>query len=75
MKIERFPTSDMLYIRLLPGASTESAEVAPGFILDYDAEGRVVGIEHASTRADLDALDLTAGPFPTLRLAPVQEAV
>jgi uncharacterized protein YuzE len=37
--------SDALYLRLDESTIVESAEVQPGVILDFDAGGRVVGIE------------------------------
>ena len=37
--------SDTLYFRLDEAAIIESKEVQPGIILDYDSNGRVVGIE------------------------------
>ncbi len=45
MEIRYFPENDMLYIQLMDGISTESEEVAPYVVLDFDAENRVVGIE------------------------------
>ena len=41
------------YIRLSQGKILESAEVAPGIVFDYDAEGRIVGIELLDARAPL----------------------
>jgi uncharacterized protein YuzE len=37
--------SDVLYFRLDESAILESEEVQPGIILDFNADGRVVGIE------------------------------
>lgn len=50
--------SDALYLRLDESSVVESEEVQPGVILDYDAEGRVVGIEllDLSKRVDPDRL-------------------
>ena len=44
--------SDALYFRLDESAVVESEEVRPGVILDFNAEGRAVGIEilNVSTR-------------------------
>jgi uncharacterized protein YuzE len=54
MNVEYDPAADAMYIRLLSGDVVESDEVKEGVILDYDADGRVVGIEilDASRRAD-----------------------
>ena len=45
MKIEYDPKADAMYIRLLAGEVTESDEVRPGVVLDFDVNGRVLGIE------------------------------
>lgn len=45
MKIEYDLKADAMYIRLLAGEVTESDEVRPGVVLDFDANGRVLGIE------------------------------
>lgn len=54
MKIEYDPQADAMYIRLLSGEVTDSDEVREGVVFDYDAEGRVLGIEilDVSKRAD-----------------------
>jgi YD repeat-containing protein len=41
------------YIQLSQGEVLESAEVAPDVVFDYDAEGRIVGIELLDARAQL----------------------
>ncbi|MHB0876047.1 MAG: DUF2283 domain-containing protein [Anaerolineae bacterium] len=43
LKIDR--ESDALYLRLDESAIVESEEVQPGVILDFDKDGRVVGVE------------------------------
>ena len=45
MKIEYDPKADAMYIRLLAGEVAESDEVRPGIVLDFDSNGRVLGIE------------------------------
>jgi len=54
MKIEYDPKADAMYIRLLAGEVTESDEVRPGVVLDFDVNGRVLGIEmlNVSLRTD-----------------------
>jgi uncharacterized protein YuzE len=39
------PEADALMLRLSDAAVETSEEVAPNVVLDFDAEGRVVGIE------------------------------
>jgi len=61
----------MLYIKLANGVSTESEEVAPGIVLDFDERNQVIGIEieDASTFIDLSRLELSALPIANLILS------
>jgi uncharacterized protein YuzE len=63
--------TDMLYIVLTSGVSTESEEVAPGVVLDFDDKNRVIGIEieDASTFIDLSRLEVSALPLANLILS------
>lgn len=45
MKIEYDQQADAMYIRLRTGTVSESDEVRPGVVLDFDAQGQVLGIE------------------------------
>ena len=47
------PEADAMFIWLAPESSKSerTTEVAPGIMLDYDAEGRLVGIEILDLRA------------------------
>ena len=47
------------YMRLSKSRIIESAEVSPDVILDYDAEGHIVGIELLDARTQLPAELLT----------------
>lgn len=62
--------SDMLYIRLRAASGTESEEVSPGVVLDYDRQNVVVGIEieDASQKIDLTRLEVNALPLVNLVL-------
>lgn len=64
MTLEYYPDTDTLYIALRSGPSADAAEVAPDVVLDYDAEGNVIGvtIEHASKRVDLGSISLSQIP-------------
>jgi uncharacterized protein YuzE len=68
MVFEYFSDSDMLYIKLADGQSTESEEVAPGVVLDFDEKNRAIGveIEDASKFIDLSRLELKAFPLANL---------
>jgi uncharacterized protein YuzE len=56
LKIDR--ESDALYLRLDETPIVESEEVEPGVVLDFDEDGRLVGIEvlGLSTRIGPDKL-------------------
>jgi uncharacterized protein YuzE len=45
MKVNYDREVDILYIKLTDAAIEESDEEKPGFVIDYDANGLVVGIE------------------------------
>ena len=45
MKIEYDRHADAIYIRLRAGTVVESDEIRPGVVFDFDADGRVLGIE------------------------------
>jgi uncharacterized protein YuzE len=66
MKAQYDPRADALYITLSKGAVIDSDEVCDGVVLDYGADGRVLGIEvlNLSRRADNPremAFELMAG--------------
>jgi len=50
--------NDALYYRLTDAAVFESEEVQPGVILDFDGDGRVIGVEllALSTRSEPEKL-------------------
>jgi uncharacterized protein YuzE len=54
MKIEYDQQADAMYIRLKAGTVVESDEIRPGVVFDFDADGKVLGIEmlDISLRAD-----------------------
>ena len=60
MKIQYFPDTDTLSIRLNDTPSTESEEIAPDVVVDFDEEGGVVGLEIdlASSKVDLKSFGL-----------------
>ena len=55
MKLNYYPETDSLYIDLASRPSAESQEVSEGVVLDYDANGNLVGIDidHASRKLNL----------------------
>lgn len=64
MKLSYYPETDSLYIDLSERTSVESREVSDGVVLDYDAEGQLVGIDidKASTKVQLTTLQTTGWP-------------
>jgi len=64
MKVQYYPETDSLYIDLSQKISADSQEVAPGVVLDFDAEGHLVGIDidHASQFVDLSQLEAESLP-------------
>ena len=55
MKIEFDQIADALYVQLRDGDVEKTEEIRPGMILDYDANGDVLGVEilNVSKRAEL----------------------
>jgi len=45
MRMRTNAAADALYIEVKKAAIVESKEVSPGVVLDFDAAGRIVGIE------------------------------
>ena len=64
MKFHYYPETDSLYIDLSEQPSTDSREVAAGVVLDFDGEGRLVGIDidQASRIVDLSRLEAESLP-------------
>ena len=69
MKFHYYRDTDSLYIELSDKVGADSQEVAPGVVLDFDAEGHVVGIDidHASQIVDLSKLEAEALPISDSR--------
>lgn len=61
MKLAYYSDTDSLYIDLSEHPSVESREVSDGVVLDYDAEGQLVGIDidNASRKVQLQQLIVT----------------
>jgi uncharacterized protein YuzE len=65
MRLAYDPATDSLYIHLSERTSVDSNEITDGVVLDFDAEGMLVGIDlqHASKRADIERLIVSRLPF------------
>jgi uncharacterized protein YuzE len=72
VKVRSDPETDAVYIRLNESAIVESSEVAPGVVLDYDGQGRVVGIELLQVTARLPTARLGAIDVEIADPAPVE---
>jgi len=70
MKFHYYPETDSLYIDLSEKVSADSREVAPGVVLDFDADGRLVGIDidHASQIINLSRLEAESLPITNLSI-------
>jgi uncharacterized protein YuzE len=54
MKVVYDPDKDILQITFIETIIEETAQIAPGLVLDYDEDGNVIGLEmiKASTKID-----------------------
>lgn len=70
MKLNYYPETDSLYIDLSELPSVESREISEGVILDYDANGRLVGIDidNASHKVEMRKLILSKLPAEVERI-------
>jgi len=64
MKLNYYPETDSLYIDLSENPSETSREISEGVVLDYDANGNLVGIDidNASTKAEIHRLTVSKLP-------------
>jgi uncharacterized protein YuzE len=71
MKLNYHRDTDSLYIDLAERPSAESREISEGVVLDYDSEGRLVGIDidNASDKVELKKLVLSNLPGKVITAA------
>jgi len=71
MKLHYYAETDSLYIDLNSRPSADSRESADGLVIDFDAQGNIVGIDidHASQKLDLETLETVSLPALTARLS------
>ena len=65
MKLNYYPETDSLYIDLAERSSAESREVSEGVVLDYDANGNLVGIDIDNASKKLELKTLVLSKLPT----------
>ena len=65
MRLSYHKETDSLYIHLVERPGVEAEEVAEGVVIDFDAQGKPVGIdiEHAKKVIDLTKLDAESLPL------------
>jgi len=66
MRLKIDKESDTLYLRLDESKVFESEEVRPGVILDFDSEGRVVGVEFLGISSRATWEELSSLQFQTV---------
>ena len=71
VKLHYYPETDSLYIDLSDRIGADSREVAEGLVMDFDADGNVVGIDidHASTKLNLQTLEVQELPVGMLKVS------
>ena len=64
MKLTYYSDTDSLYVEFTERPSVESVEIAAGVIVDFDGQGRVVGIDidNARNKTDLDRVVISNVP-------------
>jgi uncharacterized protein YuzE len=64
MKLHYYPETDSLYIELKSVPGADAREIVEGLVVDFDADGNVVGIDidHASRKLDLSTVETFALP-------------
>jgi len=66
MKLNYYPDTDSLYIDLSERPSVESREISEGIVLDYDAEGTLVGIDIDNASRKVELKELTLRKLPVI---------
>ncbi len=66
MKINYYKDTDSLYISLSAKTSAESDEVADGIVLDYAADGDLVGIDIDNASKKVDLHEIVLGKIPSV---------
>jgi len=71
MKFHYYPETDSLYIDLSEKTSVDSQEIAPGVVVDFDAQGNLVGIDidRASKIVNLTRLEAESLPLADFSIA------
>ena len=65
MKLNYHPDTDSLYIDLSEKPSVEAREISAGVLLDYDANGNLVGIDIDNASSKVQLKDLLLSRLPS----------
>jgi len=65
MRLNYYRETDSLYIDLSSRSSTDSREISEGVVLDYDANGNLVGIDIDNASQKLDLKEIVLSKIPT----------
>jgi len=65
MILKYYPDTDSLYIDFSTKPSSESREVSEGIVLDYDADGNLVGIDIDNASRKIDLKEVTLSKIPS----------
>ncbi len=70
MKFRYYPETDSLYIEFSENPSSDSEEIAPNVVLDFDGDRNLVGIDidHASKIINLARLEMESLPLHSIVL-------
>ena len=66
MKLNYYAATDSLYIDLSERASVQSREISEGVVLDYDAQGNIVGIDIDNASSKVEINKLTVNKLPAI---------
>ncbi len=71
MKFHYYADTDSLYIDLSEKKSVDSKEIAEGVVVDFDKQGKIVGIDidHASKIVNLERLESASLPVKSIAIA------
>ena len=64
MKLNYYPDTDSLYIDLSEKPSVDSREISEGVVLDYDADGNLVGIDIDNASVKINLKEITLSKMP-----------
>ena len=65
MKLNYYRDTDSLYIDLSSKPSADSREVSDGIVLDYDADGNLVGIDIDNASRKINLKEVILSKIPT----------